>query len=256
MFYEEKHSAKKDYFSISQGYNINFTFPLHLHENYEFFFVEEGVLSVEINGISYKVNRHEGAFILPNQPHAYSTTEHSKTWGVIFSPDHIPELKKIIASKGHFFPIITLGDRDIKSELMRCRTDPLRLRSILYELAAMYTDGARSEEPSLYDSDTVSKLVAYIDAHYTEPMTLTDVSQALGYSYRYMSGIINSFFKLSLPQIVNKYRVTYACQQLTETQRELTEIAFCCGFGSIRSFNRNFKEVMGITPREYRLAQH
>ena len=256
MFYEEKHSAKKDYFTVTQNYNIDFSFPLHLHDNYEFFFVEEGVLTVEISGISYEVNAREGAFILPNQPHAYSTAEHSKTWGAIFSPDHIPELKKIVTAKGHFFPIIKLGERDIKSEFSRYRNEPLRLRSLLYELAAIYTEGAPCGELSSGESDTVGKLVSYIDAHYTEQITLEDVSQALGYSYRYMSGVINKFFKLSLPQIVNRYRVTYACKLLTESKTEITEIALLCGFGSMRSFNRNFRDVMGITPREYRVSEH
>ena len=255
MFYEEKHSAKKDFFSISQGDNTNFAFPLHLHENYEFFFVEEGALSVEINGISYKVTSHEGAFILPNQPHAYSTPEYSKTWGAIFSPDHIPELKKTVASKGYLYPIIRIEGRDIKSELIRCKNHPLRLRALLYELAAIYADGEPSRELSSVDSDTVGKLVCYIDAHYTEQMTLEDVSLALGYSYRYMSGIVNRFFGLSLPQTVNRYRVKYACQLLSDGKTEITEIALICGFGSMRSFNRNFKEIMGITPREYRMSK-
>ena len=256
MFYEEKHSAKKDNFTITQSYNINFDFPLHLHDNYEFFFVEEGVLTVEINGSCYEVKAHEGAFILPNQPHAYSTAEYSKTWGAIFSPDHIPELKKTVASKGQFFPIIRLDDRDIKNELMGYKNNPLRLRSLLYELAAIYTEGEQLKLNNPSDSDTVSKLVTYIDAHYAEQITLEDVSLALGYSYRYMSGVINKFYKLSLPQVVNRHRVAYACKLLSDTKTDITEIALICGFGSMRSFNRNFKEVMGITPREYRAAEH
>ena len=252
MFYEEKHSAKKDFFTITRSYNNNFSFPLHLHENYEFFFVEEGTMQVEICGNHYELKPREGAFVLPNQPHAYLTAEHSISWGAIFSPDLIPELKKTVAARGYFSPIIRMGDRDIKAELTECREKPLRLRSLLYELAALYTEGEPSELLASGESETVGKLVSYIDAHYTEQLTLEDVSLALGYNYRYMSGVINKFFKQSLPKVVNSYRVSYACKLLTDSETDITAIALTCGFGSMRSFNRNFKDVIGITPREYR----
>ena len=252
MFYEEKHSAKKDFFSITQSFNNNFNFPLHLHENYEFFLVEEGGMQVEICGNHYDLKPHEGALILPNQPHAYLTAEHSISWGAIFSPDLIPELKRIVSAKGYFSPIIRFGERDIKAELMKNKSNPLKLRSLLYELAAIYTDGEPAPRLSSSDSDTVGKLVSYIDAHYTEQLTLEDLSLALGYSYRYMSGVINKFFRKPLPQVVNRYRVSYACKLLTDSKTDISEIALTCGFGSMRSFNRNFKAVMGLTPREYR----
>jgi len=33
----------------------------------------------------------------------------------------------------------------------------------------------------------------------------------------------------------------------------VTEIALRCGFGSIRNFNRSFKELTGLSPQEYRI---
>ena len=64
MFYEQAHSSNKDYMKTSASINVNFAFPLHLHENCEFIYVEEGCLRVGINGVSFDVREGEGAFIL------------------------------------------------------------------------------------------------------------------------------------------------------------------------------------------------
>ena len=67
-----------------------------------------------------------------------------------------------------------------------------------------------------------------------------------------MSGIINKAFKLSLPQIISRYRVNYARKLLEDGKTSITEIALLSGFGSMRSFNRSFKEIVGVSPSEYR----
>lgn len=252
MYYEQVRSSKSNYLKISPQESENFVFPLHLHDSYEFIYVEDGSLKVEINGFAFDVTKGHGAFILPNQPHEFSTPEYSKSWLVIFSPDHLPEMKKLLSSKKLFCPVIKAENDRLRDDLLSAEKNPLRIRSILYELAARYFEGESAPYLAIDDGALVCRVVEYIDAHYKDSMTLEDMSVALGYSYRYMSGVVNRFFKLPLPRVVNRYRVNYACDLLVNTDMEITQIALTCGFGSMRSFNRNFKAVMGITPRDYR----
>ena len=44
----------------------------------------------------------------------------------------------------------------------------------------------------------------------------------------------------------------YVAELITNTAMSLTEIAYESGFGSVRSFNRAFRGLYGITPGEYR----
>ena len=252
MYYEQIRSSQTNYFKISPKENENSVFPLHLHDSYEFIFVEDGLLRVEINGFSFDVTKGHGAFVLPGQPHEFSTPKYSRSWLVIFSSDHLPEMKKLTSSKGLFCPVIKVLRQNFRSDMLSAEKNKLRIRSILYELAAQYFEGESAPYLVMDDSALVCRVVEYIDNHYMEPMTLEDLSTALGYSYRYMSGVVNRFFKLPLPRVVNRYRVNYACDLLTNTNTEITQIALICGFGSMRSFNRNFKAVVGISPREYR----
>lgn len=39
---------------------------------------------------------------------------------------------------------------------------------------------------------------------------------------------------------------------LSETKKSSLEIALECGFGSERNFNRQFKNITGLTPKQYK----
>lgn len=54
---------------------------------------------------------------------------------------------------------------------------------------------------------------------------------------------------------VNEVRVARACGSLTGSQENIAEIAFKAGFGNLANFNRRFREILGVTPREYRKSQ-
>ena len=51
---------------------------------------------------------------------------------------------------------------------------------------------------------------------------------------------------------VRYLRCKNAAVMIKSRDMTFTEIALACGFGSVRSFNRSFKEVYGVTPSEYK----
>lgn len=51
---------------------------------------------------------------------------------------------------------------------------------------------------------------------------------------------------------VNNVRIERSKTLLIGTKDTVIEIAFSCGFGSVRSFNRLFSAIVGCTPTDYR----
>ena len=49
---------------------------------------------------------------------------------------------------------------------------------------------------------------------------------------------------------LNLIKVSSAVRLINERELKITDIAYKCGFGTIRSFNRVFKEVTGYAPKE------
>ena len=252
MFYERKNSSGKNHIHMSENIGKDFNFPIHLHENYEFIFVCEGMMRINVSGNAFDVHAGQGALILSNQPHELITPEHSEHWLVIFSPDHIPELKKLVQTNGLRHPVITFGEDPLREAFEQASGDPLLTRSVLYRIASAYYNGEPCQRLECGDDSLVCRIVDYIDNHYTEQMSLLSMSKALGYNYRYMSGVVNRFFGQPLPNVVSSYRVKHACELLENTDLEITDIALSSGFGSLRSFNRCFRSITGHTPKEHR----
>ncbi len=51
---------------------------------------------------------------------------------------------------------------------------------------------------------------------------------------------------------LNKARIERACQLLLNTKMAITEVCFSVGFDSLSHFNRTFKKIKHLNPREYR----
>jgi len=51
---------------------------------------------------------------------------------------------------------------------------------------------------------------------------------------------------------VNEVRVLATCRELIETDRPIIEIAYGAGFANLSNFNRRFRALKGIPPREFR----
>lgn len=79
-----------------------------------------------------------------------------------------------------------------------------------------------------------------------------DLARELDISEANVSRIISVSFDKSLPQLINELRIRDSLQLLQQTNAGMSVIAEQVGFSSLPTFNRVFKDVMGISPSEYR----
>ena len=252
MKYELNRSHKSNYFSLSSKPLTGFSFPLHFHKSFEILFVEEGEHLVQIDNVEFAVKAGDCAIILPGQFHAYRTEGYSRIFISIFSIDFLPDLDKYRRDVHPHHPVFSFGERISHATLDALKNNPFALKSMLYDLAARYVSGAPFDGFGEKQDDLLYDIVEYINGHFGEPLTLKDVAAHFGYNYRYMSGIINRSFHMSFSAVLRQYRIDHACRLLTESKASITELSDLCGFDTIRSFNRAFKEITGKTPREYR----
>ena len=243
MFYEHHRSLGDRYLFVGQEGAL-FTYSLHLHKSYELILVTEGELMVQIGGRAYCLTKGQGALIFPGRPHGYTVLKEGKCRIAIFGADYLPELKK------EYYPVFDLPF-SLMDRLYAEQEDYFMVKSILYELAALYAKG-ESLKKSCEEDALICNLAAYLDRHFTEALTLKRVAEKFGYNYRYMSGLVNRHFGASFPKVIHQFRINFACELLRKGEGSVTEIAQRSGFDSLRNFNRVFKKLTGKTPKEFK----
>ena len=78
-----------------------------------------------------------------------------------------------------------------------------------------------------------------------------ELADHLGYSYYYVSKRIGQVFGASFTALLAQYRVARVKMLLETGRYTVSQAALDSGFGSVRSFNRVFLELTGLTPSQY-----
>lgn len=99
------------------------------------------------------------------------------------------------------------------------------------------------------DFDPLEAVRLYIGSHYTEEITLQQLSDVAHFSTGHLSRMFNQKFGVSIREYINRIRVEEALRKLSVGQKNITEIALDCGFKNISHFYRIFKKHTGTTPK-------
>ena len=86
-------------------------------------------------------------------------------------------------------------------------------------------------------------------------ITLPKLAQALEIPTAHLSQVINDLLGRNFYEFINHYRVADAKRRLAIPgggREKLITVALDCGFNSVATFNRVFKELAGRTPSDYR----
>ncbi len=248
--------------SNSKGnYNYNIfiyekiAYQMHFHRNFEIIYVIDGEMQTIYNGIQTVISCGECLIIPSNIPHSIDIPDGSHVWVGVFSEDFFPKFAKEYG--GTIFSKFKC-DYDTESFLKKnlfCRqaSDLYTLIGCLYLIASQCVAHAEAADKRV-GTELADKILSYVYENFTENLTLRQVAAALGYEYHYFSGIFHKLFIMNFKEFINMCRFEAACEIISDPTKNLTEIAFQSGFGSVRSFNRIFKKMSGKSPGEYRLT--
>jgi AraC-like DNA-binding protein len=82
-----------------------------------------------------------------------------------------------------------------------------------------------------------------------------ELAKELGTSEARVSRLVGICFGKSLPQVINERRVQDSLLLLEQTDAQINIVAEQVGFNSVPTFNRVFKDIVGVSPSEYRAQQ-
>ncbi len=98
----------------------------------------------------------------------------------------------------------------------------------------------------------MKKIVGYIEEHYAEEITLTQLAQLAEMSKKYFCTFFYDYTHRTPIDYVNCYRIECACELLHATDKPIIEVAYDTGFNDASYFTKTFKKYTGVTPFAYR----
>lgn len=121
---------------------------------------------------------------------------------------------------------------------------------LVIKLSRLY---ANDQHMNNDDVISIAKSIAYIESNFTESISLDDLAHMSNLSTRHFSRIFKAIFQTTPMAYMQHLRLQLACSLLKSTTLNITEICMRSGFKNVSYFNRKFKEVYQMTPKQYQL---
>ena len=98
------------------------------------------------------------------------------------------------------------------------------------------------------------KVFDFIEANYHQPITLSSVAQAVGYSSAYLTDLVRRQTGQTVNRWIIERRMAAACALLLETDHSVEKIAAEIGYQNPGHFFRQFRQYHNTTPSAWRKA--
>lgn len=230
----------------------DFSYPIHLHQCFELVTVVSGEMYIEASGNSYLLKAGESILIFPNELHSLSS-DSSQHVLFIFSPKLIQAFFTKYKNKLPKKRVVNLDPYLSKSLLNTTEaSSSIEVKGIFYSIAAKIEENNEFYERASDDNQLIMRIFSFVENNFKSECSLFDLSSKLGYDHAYLSRYFKKITGVSYSSYVNVSRLNHASYLLKNTNLSMLECSIECGYRSLRTFNRNFKEYFLLTPLEYK----
>lgn len=135
---------------------------------------------------------------------------------------------------------------------LNCLADLCQLLSSLFSWIPCRLLDASDQSRRDRRSNRMRQITGYIDAHYTEKITLQALAEKTGVTVTYLSHFIRENLGMTFQEYLNTVRLEKSLQLLETTDMNLMDISLASGFSDIKYMTKSFVQRFGCPPREYR----
>lgn len=241
--------------------------PIHMHSSTEILIVLKGQAELTINTSSYFLKEKDIVIINPKEIHqlkslskciilstyfnCQSFLEYEKAEDIIFELNSVeyPNNPKYETIRYFIYSIIRLNSQHNVNA-------SLNTKSICYSLVAQLMNNFKTDISSTKISDkeydTITKITNYINEHYSERLSLSQIAEKFNYTESHVSKIFKKSLNKTFIEYYDTLRVNYSIDDLTLSNTSIEQIALDHGFETSRSYVRAFMNLYNCYPSEYR----
>lgn len=280
VVFEHQHAPNGQGYLVKQYVQTNFTSPFHLHDLYELIWIKRsyGKLYAGENILNFK----EGDiyFFAPGLGHCF------------YNERSFIELGEKAQAVAIFFPKNFLGENFFEnSEFLRIKellvkssyglhiTNPsveieklfsevysqkgmeqlITILQLLHHLSKLPSSSLKSinESPlaiklNTLDSSRLDPVIKYVMENFTHQVESCIAAKMIHMAEAAFCRYFKRRTEQTFSQFVNNVRIAHATNLLLTKDWDILRICYQSGFSNLSYFNRQFREIVGQTPKEYR----
>ncbi len=248
-------------------------YRLHSHEFHELVVVESGRGTNYTPDGEYPIAEGSVFYVPPGAQHGYKKLEnlilYNIIWGADLVVDHRHDLAKVpgysaIFERGalvlmhlspsqltELIPVIQMMEKEADDIAGRSGSRILAYSYLLEVLVSL----ARIWDQTPTDANkTVRQLwevISHMDRHLDSPLTTEELTEIAVMS----SSTLHRTFKQTTGLAPIEYhlhkRIARACSLIQQRGLSMAEVGEACGFSDPNYFSRQFRKVMGMSPKQY-----
>lgn len=238
------------------------SYPSHIHDSIEILYVHRGMQQVIIENKLYEVSAGNVIVIFPSLTHELSRDRSIPKYNnnadtiCLMCHSHLIYLmfpnifKKIPAD-----PLVTNISKEVENAFLNLSLEKsyLSINGWAYIiLDKLFSDMNFIDCSIVENISTVKQVVDFIYMNFKKPIDLNTISNELNISQSHLSHIFADKINLNFRTYLGLVRCKYAAIMMKSTDWDLKKNAIESGFDSLRSFNRIFKLIYGLTPTEFK----
>jgi AraC-like DNA-binding protein len=253
----------------------------HFHPEYELVYIVKGKGKRMIGDHIDRFKENDLVFLGPNLPHEWSCNEHSynadgnfigEAIVIQFLHDFLGDQFMSIPENyqlANFLKASTQGCKifgQTKAKIISCIKSMVAMNKTerLYTLFKIFYTLSESKEYQLlaspgfiepfnnHDEEPITMAWQYILKNYQHDIKIKDLLEITCMSSTAFCSSFKKYYKMNFKEYLLNLRIGYACRLLQERSVSIAEIAYESGFQNLSNFNRQFKRIKGITPKNFK----
>lgn len=241
------------------------TTPRLHYRTYSAHFILEGMGVYILNGKTYKLGPGQGFMITPGADCIYTAdTEHP--WKYIYASFCGADDDALVHSAGldeenviFDFPL----DEDMMHDIYAMHASGKRNECKGYDVTGYFLlcmsrlirKNLSGSEKSGLSENYVRKACLYIEDHYSDRITVSDIARHVGIERTYLHRLFQKYMSCSPGRYLMNYKIEKAAEMLEDHDVALSEVALNTGFCDLSHLHKAFKARYGITPKKYRIQK-
>ncbi len=247
----------------------------HMHAEMELLYILLGEAVVEVDGESYSLHTKDLLIINPFESHRLLYTSQQTKYGhyrirfrlSMLMEGKDTEIAEVITclEQGALKCRRCFSSADSMYEKLRldfkmiydlCDSHPsgweFGLKGSCYMLIFdLIHSGCLAQSGKTINTRFSDTVVAYVESHCTEDISVADAAEALGYNKSYFCRLFHETMRISFTDYLHLVRINLARKRMADGVTDISSLATEVGYNSPSYFSKLFHRYIGETPTSF-----